>query len=108
IGAFRPTMREIPAATLQRARLFVDSRAGALKEAGDVIRAIAEGAIDASHLAGEIGEVCAGRIAGRRSAEEITLFKSVGMAAQDAAATAVALANAQAADFGKRVDWGRS
>ena len=77
IGGVRPDWRELDDAALKTARLFVESREAAMREAGDVIAA---GAIDA-----EIGEVFAGTRAGRRSAQEITLFKSVGVAAEDLA-----------------------
>ena len=105
VGAFRPAIREIPAATVRRSRLYVDSRASALKEAGDILRAIAEGVIDATHILGEIGEVCAGRIQGRLSEDDVTVVKSVGIAAQDAAAAAVSLAGAEWAKIGLRAAW---
>lgn len=85
VGAFRPDRRELDGAAVARASVFVDSRAGAAAEAGDLIRAREEGAITAGHVRGEIGEVFAGRIAGRRDAREITFFKSLGMAVEDAA-----------------------
>jgi len=105
VGAFRPDMWEVPAAAVLRSRLFVDSRAAALKEAGDIVQAIEEGVIGPGHITGEIGELIDGRVEGRRSADEVTLFKSVGMAVQDAASAAVALANAQARGIGQRVSW---
>ncbi|MGH2405384.1 MAG: ornithine cyclodeaminase family protein, partial [bacterium] len=85
VGAPRPDWREMDGALVARASLFVDSRAGALVESGDVLLAIREGAITEAHIRGEIGEVLAGRVEGRRSAEEITLFKSLGMAVEDVA-----------------------
>jgi ornithine cyclodeaminase len=90
VGAFRPTMRESDAALLARATLVVDTRAGALAEAGDVVQAIAEGAISESHVAAELAELCRGAHPGRSSAEEITLFKSVGWAGEDLAAAVLA------------------
>jgi ornithine cyclodeaminase len=105
IGAFKPTMQEIPGQTVSRSRLFVDNRAGALYEAGDIVRAIDAGAIDATHIVGEIGEVIGGRVVGRRSSDEVTLFKSVGMAAQDAAAGGLAVARAEAQGIGRNIDW---
>jgi thiomorpholine-carboxylate dehydrogenase len=78
VGATRPDWRELDDALLSRARVFVDSREAASRESGDVIAA---GRIDA-----EIGEVFAGKRAGRASADEITLFKSVGVAVEDLAA----------------------
>jgi thiomorpholine-carboxylate dehydrogenase len=85
IGAYRPDQREMDPATVKRARLFVDSRAAALVEAGDIVQAIREGRFGADHIAGELGEVALGRIAARQSPDEITIFKSLGMAVEDVA-----------------------
>ncbi len=85
IGAFRPDWRELDAETVRRARVYVDSRAGAAAEAGDLIQALREGAIGPHHVRGEIGEVFAGTLAGRTDEQEITLFKSLGMAVEDVA-----------------------
>jgi alanine dehydrogenase len=90
VGAFRPDMREADGALLARARLVVDTRAGALAEAGDVVQAIAEGAIDASHIAADLAELCRGEVPGRTNPAEVTLFKSVGWAGEDLAAAALA------------------
>jgi ornithine cyclodeaminase/alanine dehydrogenase-like protein (mu-crystallin family) len=78
VGASRPDWRELDDNVLSRARIFVESREAASRESGDVIAA---GRIDA-----EVGEVFAGKASGRGSAEEITLFKSVGVAVEDMAA----------------------
>jgi alanine dehydrogenase len=86
VGAFRPDWRELDAETVRRARVYVDSRAGARAEAGDLILAEREGAIGPHHVRGEIGEVFGGTLVGRRDEQEITLFKSLGMAVEDAAA----------------------
>jgi ornithine cyclodeaminase len=88
-------------ALVRDARVFVDSRAGALAEAGDLVIPIKEGAFDASHIAGEIGDVIAGRIAGRTTAEEITVFKSLGMAVEDVAAARLALERASERGLGR-------
>jgi ornithine cyclodeaminase len=91
VGAFRPDMRESDGALMARATtLAVDTRAGALAEAGDVVQAIAEDAILEGHIACELADLCAGRHPGRRSSEEITVFKSVGWAGEDLAAAALA------------------
>lgn len=90
VGAFRPTMRESDAALLARARLVVDTRAGGLAEAGDVVQAIAEGAIAESHILADLAELCRGAHPGRVSAEEVTVFKSVGWAGEDLAAAILA------------------
>ncbi|HEX9442510.1 MAG TPA: ornithine cyclodeaminase family protein [Candidatus Binatia bacterium] len=86
VGSHRPDLREIDAATMRRARLFVDSRDAIMAECGDVLLAIKDGAIAAGEASVEIGEVLAGRSPGRRAPEEITLYKSVGIAIQDVAA----------------------
>jgi ornithine cyclodeaminase len=83
VGAYRPDQREMAPETVARARLFVDSRAAALVEAGDVVMSIREGRFDAGHIAGELGELVLGRVEGRRSDTEITIFKSLGMAVED-------------------------
>ncbi len=83
VGAPRPDHREMDPALTAGARLFVDSRAGALAESGDMVMGIAEGRFGPDHIAGELGDLVLGRIAGRRSPEEITIFKSLGMAVED-------------------------
>jgi len=85
IGAFRPDWRELDAEAVRRARVYVDSRAGAAAEAGDLIQAQREGAIGPDHVRGEIGEVFARTRVGRGDDQEITFFKSLGMAVEDAA-----------------------
>jgi alanine dehydrogenase len=101
VGACRPDQREMDTALVRDARVFVDSRAGALAEAGDLVIPIREGAIDASHIAGELGDVFGGRTAGRRNAGEITIFKSLGMAVEDVAAARLALDRASERGLGR-------
>jgi ornithine cyclodeaminase len=86
VGAFTPQMREADGEALRRSRVFVDTRAGAFSEAGDIILAIAEGLFREDELAGELADLVSGRSSGRASAAEITLFKSVGTALEDLAA----------------------
>ncbi|SHI57035.1 ornithine cyclodeaminase [Roseomonas rosea] len=86
VGAFRADMRESDAALLARATLVVDTRAGALAEAGDVVQAIAEGAFGPEHVAAELADLCRGVHPGRRDPGEVTVFKSVGWAGEDLAA----------------------
>ncbi|PDW03579.1 ornithine cyclodeaminase family protein [Candidatus Viridilinea mediisalina] len=105
IGAYKPTMAEVPPASVARARVFVDQTEAAWAEAGDLIQARDAGLISSNHLAGEIGAVAAGFLAGRISAEEITLFKSVGSAAQDLAVATLAVARAHALGLGTEVAW---
>jgi ornithine cyclodeaminase/alanine dehydrogenase-like protein (mu-crystallin family) len=90
-------------ALVKAARVFVDSRQGALAEAGDLVIPIKEGAIDAAHIAAELGDVFGGRAAGRRSVAEITVFKSLGMAVEDVAAARLAFERAAAAGLGRGV-----
>ncbi|GJD36620.1 ornithine cyclodeaminase family protein [Methylobacterium aerolatum] len=89
VGAFTPAMREGDDALVATARVFADTRAGALREAGDLIQAIASGAWSADRLAGDLHDLCAGAVAGRRDAAEITLFKSVGAALEDLVAASL-------------------
>jgi ornithine cyclodeaminase/alanine dehydrogenase-like protein (mu-crystallin family) len=98
-------MQEVPAETLQRARVFVDSRTACLEEAGDLIQPMRAGLFDESHICGELGEVVLGRIPGRQTPDEITYFKSVGIAVQDALAAQVALNNARKLNIGTEVDF---
>ena len=90
VGACRPNQREMDPALVARARLVVDSRAGALLEAGDIVMSIAEGRFAADHIVAEIGEIVLDRRLDRRSPEEITVFKSLGMAVEDVAAADLA------------------
>lgn len=86
VGSFTPEMQEIDAETVRRARVVVDSREAALAEAGDLLIPLRQGVVTLDHLSAELGEVIAGLKPGRTSAEEITFFKSVGVAVQDALA----------------------
>jgi alanine dehydrogenase len=104
VGSFKPSMAELPAATVARARVVVDQRRAAWAEAGDLVQARDAGLISEEHVAGEIGEVAAGRVVGRASPEELTLFKSVGNAVQDLAVGALALARAAEQGMGVEVD----
>jgi ornithine cyclodeaminase/alanine dehydrogenase-like protein (mu-crystallin family) len=86
IGAFCPTCREIPGATVGRARIFVDSREAVLREAGDILVPRTEGLLGAAEPLTEIGAVHAGHHPGRGEDSEVTLFKSVGLPVEDAVA----------------------
>lgn len=86
VGAYHPAMRETDDAAIAGATVYVDTRAGALREAGDIVQAIASGALAEARIAGDLFDLCRGTAPGRRSAKEITLFKSVGTAIEDLAA----------------------
>jgi len=88
IGTFSPKAREIDSATMAAATLFVDRRESALNEAGDYLLAAEEGIIGPDHISAELGEVLNGEHSGRTSEDEITLFKSLGLAIEDLAAAA--------------------
>ncbi len=95
VGAYRPDMRESDGALLAAATLVVDTRAGAMAEAGDIVQAIAEGAITAAQVGADLADLCRGTHPGRRDAAEITVFKSVGWAGEDLAAAALAYARSR-------------
>jgi ornithine cyclodeaminase/alanine dehydrogenase-like protein (mu-crystallin family) len=94
VGAYCPTVAEIPSATVRRARVVVDHRASALEEAGDLLVPLRQGLIQESHFSTELGDVVLKRSTGRRAVDEITLFKSVGVAIQDLCAAARVVDNA--------------
>jgi ornithine cyclodeaminase len=106
VGACFAAARELDTAAVVRARLIVDRRESALAEAGDFLIPKAEGAIGDDHIAGELGDVLLGGVAGRRSAEEVTLFKSLGIAIEDLAAAHYIYAQAVATGSGASVPLG--
>jgi ornithine cyclodeaminase len=85
-GAFRPTMRETDAEAVAKSSVYVDTREGAVAEAGDLIQAAAEGKFDFSLVRADLFELCRGTAKGRAGPGEITLFKSCGTALEDLAA----------------------
>jgi ornithine cyclodeaminase/alanine dehydrogenase-like protein (mu-crystallin family) len=101
VGSYQPHVVEIPADTVKAARVFVDHRDSALEEAGDLIVPIRSGLIDEGHILGEVGEVLAGGLVGRRGAADISLFKSVGCAAEDCLAAGEVLERARALGIGE-------
>jgi ornithine cyclodeaminase len=86
VGGFTPTMREADDAAITRARVFVDTRAGATKEAGDIVQPLKSGVLKPEDIVADLHELARGEKQGRTSADEITLFKSVGAALEDLAA----------------------
>ncbi len=104
VGSYTPEMREVDADLVRRARVFVDQREGALTEAGDLAGPIADGVVGEDVVAGELGEVAAGLVPGRRDAREITFFKSVGNAVQDMAVAHRVLLRARERGLGSVVE----
>jgi ornithine cyclodeaminase/alanine dehydrogenase-like protein (mu-crystallin family) len=100
IGACRPSQREVDPALTARARLVVDSSEAALRESGDVLQGIAEERFTEFHAGTELGAVAAGSVAGRTSADQVTLFKSLGLAIEDVTAAAIAYTRAKQAGRG--------
>ena len=83
VGAFTPAMREADADVMRRSRVFVDTRDGTLAEAGDLLKAIDDGAMRVTDIVAELAELARGDVPGRRADDEITVFKSVGTALED-------------------------
>jgi len=86
VGSSVPFTRELDTAAMAKAKLFVDRRESTINEAGDFLFAKKEGAISDEHIRGEIGDLLLGKVAGRGSPDEITVFKSLGLAIEDLAA----------------------
>jgi ornithine cyclodeaminase len=103
VGSFMPEVREVQVVGLPNLRVFVDSKEAVLEEAGDLIQAIAEGHIQSDDLT-EIGNLVLGKSPGRTSPDEITFFKSVGVAVQDTATAAAVLARAMEMELGLKVE----
>jgi len=97
VGAHTASTREADTSLIVRSRLYVDSIDSAFSEAGDILIPLAEGAITRSHVVGEIGALLLGRIDGRRDAREITVYKSLGLVAQDLIAAHAVYARGAAA-----------
>ncbi len=104
VGSCIAAARELDTAAVVRSRLFVDRRESALNEAGDFLLPFTEGIIGADHIKGEIGEVLTGKVPGRTSPADITLFKSLGLAIEDLAAAHHALRKAREAGVGTPLD----
>jgi ornithine cyclodeaminase/alanine dehydrogenase-like protein (mu-crystallin family) len=103
VGACRPTHREVDPRLVARSLLLVDSRAAALKEAGDLLLAIEEGHCTADHIQAELGEVAAGVKPGRTRPDQVTLFKSLGLAIEDVVSAGLAYRRALAGGSGLQV-----
>ena len=100
VGSAVPANREVDTRCVQRSRYYVDYRPATLAAAGELLRAIDDGDLTEAHIVGEIGEVANGECVGRRDAGEITIYKSLGVAAQDLAAAQLLYREALAHGFG--------
>lgn len=96
VGAFTPQMRESDDEAVRRARVFVDTRAGCLKEGGDIVQPLAAGVIGENDVVADLIELARGQRSGRENADELTLFKSVGTAVEDFAAAQLVMERSQA------------
>jgi alanine dehydrogenase len=103
VGAFRPETREVDTETVRRARVVVDAYTAALAEAGDLLIPLGEGAIRREHILAELAELVAGTRRGRTSADQVTLFKSVGWALEDLATATLAYNRAKERSIGTEV-----
>jgi ornithine cyclodeaminase len=105
VGASAPTSRELDTATVAACSLFADSRESVLNEAGEFQLAVREGAIEGpDHIRAELGEVIAGMHPGRTGTDELTVFRSLGLAIEDMAAAERATENARKRGAGVEVD----
>ncbi len=104
VGSSLPSAREIDGATVNAAHVFVDRRESAVNEAGDLILAAREGAFNLDRIEAELGDVLTGKHPGRRSADEITLFKSLGLAVEDVASASFVARRAIERGAGQRVE----
>lgn len=105
VGAAIASSAEADVDVVARSRFFVDYKASAMDQAGELLAAIRDGVVSESHIAGEIGDVLEGHVSGRRDEEEITVYKSLGVAAQDLAAAYAAFRNAETGDIGVNLTW---
>jgi ornithine cyclodeaminase len=104
VGSSVARAAEIDTAAVARSRFFVDCRNSTINEGGEYLRALRVGAITAAHIAAEIGEVANGTHPGRASADEVTLYKSLGVAPQDLASAHYVLDKARAASIGQKIE----
>jgi ornithine cyclodeaminase len=105
VGGRPPRMTELDSQTIADSAFFVDRRESTQNEAGDYIRAREEGAIGPDHIRAELGEVLIGAKEGRRSGDEITVFRSMGLAVEDLAAAEYIVRRAQEAGIGTAVEF---
>ncbi|MCZ6676065.1 MAG: ornithine cyclodeaminase family protein [Candidatus Poribacteria bacterium] len=106
VGAYGPSVRELDTSAVVKSRLFVDRRESTFNESGDFLIPKQEGVIGDDHIQGEIGEILLGQVPGRRSSEEITLFKSLGLGVEDVASAHYIYQKAIETNLGTRVEFG--
>ncbi len=104
VGSYRPDMQEVDEETVRRARIVVDSLPACLAEAGDLLIPLSKHVISKADICDEIGQIVNGEKQGRQSPDEITMFETVGVAVQDAAAAAQILRAAEAQGLGAIVE----
>lgn len=106
VGSSQTTAGEVPASTVCRAVVVVDQREAAWEEAGDIVQPIKQGLIGKEHVVAELGELASGSLdSPRTDDQQVTFFKSVGLAMQDAFAAQICLTNARKHGIGQQVDW---
>jgi alanine dehydrogenase len=103
VGAFTPTTRELDTEAVRRSRVIIDSVSAAGRESGEILIPLRQGLISAEHVKGSLADVVSGRVAGRESAREITLFKSCGLAIEDLVTARLAYSRAVAGRIGTSV-----
>ena len=106
IGSFKPGEREVPAETVARARVVVDDFGAALEEAGDLLMPMSEGLFGEEHIHCDLDSLVLGQSEGRTSSDQVTFFKSVGLAIQDVVAAQTVLREARKRGVGKQMTWG--
>jgi len=104
IGCYHPHRHEVPPETVSRAKVVVDQLEAAKEEAGDIVIAVERGLLSWDDVHAELGQLAAGQKPGREAPDEVTFFKSVGLAIQDIAAAVAAMENARAARLGSEVE----
>lgn len=105
IGAYTPEMQELPIETVARSKIVVDYYDTVISEAGDIVKAMQANLITEKNIHAELGEIVLGKKVGRENDNEITFFKSVGNAVQDAVAAQVALKNAKKMNIGQEIEF---
>jgi len=103
VGAFTPSTRELDTETVRRARVILDAESAAGREAGEILIPIAEGVISHEHVKGMLADVVSGKVAGRESLHEITLFKSCGLAIEDLVTARLAYTTAKRLQIGTNI-----